>query len=191
MVGEKEETVRLLIEQVDKSNDNIKDVLDFAVEFKLDDEMLWNCIIDKCQGDLDKIKTVMQYSDIFTDPSRFIDALDDDVEISEIQDALTSSYSKLKGQTSLLESALDTSIYVREKLEQEWLKNLTSGFVKSINSCHSCGIPFKITQMAQGKDQFQSTIVVYRCGHNFHKYCIKKRPTVVSAKLYEDDHADG
>ena len=56
-------------------------MVDLAVEFNLNDDILWDKIIGKSYGDIEKVATILQFSDIYKEPARFIDALDDDVEI--------------------------------------------------------------------------------------------------------------
>ena len=45
-VGELEEAIKVLI---DKCH-NVSEVIDFAVQFHISDELLWNCILLKTNG---------------------------------------------------------------------------------------------------------------------------------------------
>ena len=66
---------------IDHCCDNLKEVVDLAVSFNINNDLLWDKIIARSYGDAKRIKTLFQYSDVYKDPKRFIDALDDDVEI--------------------------------------------------------------------------------------------------------------
>lgn len=78
MVGNREAAIKLL---VDNCGDNVRDTLDLAVRFHISDDELWEKVMVKCKGDTKKIRDLMNYSDVYRDPSRFIDTLDDDIEI--------------------------------------------------------------------------------------------------------------
>jgi hypothetical protein len=80
-IGETKEAVRLLI---DSCSENINQVVELAVQFNIDDDHLWDQIIAKSKGDVGRVSTILQYADVYRDPARFLDALDDDIEIDQI-----------------------------------------------------------------------------------------------------------
>ena len=92
------------------------------MEFNINDDHLWDQIISKSKGDVGRVSTILQYADVYRDPARFIDALDDDIEIDQISDSLVGAIKGLKSQRTILETALDTSHDVKENLEFEWIR---------------------------------------------------------------------
>lgn len=91
-----------------------------------------------CRGDIKKIGDLMNYSDVYRDPARFIDTLDDDIEIDQISDMLLKSHKLLQGQATMVNSAFDSSDMLREKLEYEWIKASTVGFSNIKATCNAC-----------------------------------------------------
>jgi hypothetical protein len=125
------------------------------------------------------VTTILQYSDVYREPSRFIDALDDDIELESISDSLLGAFKGLKGQTTILTSALESSHGVKHKLEAEWMKTLTTGFCNSNTICSMCEKPLQTQSVYQSKflssfelEDHSTSLVVFRCGHNYHKYCL-------------------
>jgi hypothetical protein len=185
MTGDTKDAVRLLI---DSCSENIDEVVKLAVEFNIEDDHLWDQIIARSKGDVGRVSTILQYADIYRDPARFIDALDDDIEIEQISDSLVGAIKSLKSQRTILETALDTSHDVKEKLEFERIREISTGFC-SINTvcklCHDSLVPAKVLE-AEGirnplmssleglsiSDELMPSLVVFKCGHNFHKRCL-------------------
>jgi len=66
---------------IDSCSENLSEVVQLAVEFDINDDHLWDQIIAKSKGDVGRVSTILQYADVYRDPARFIDALDDDTEI--------------------------------------------------------------------------------------------------------------
>lgn len=81
--GNIEEGIKFLNDH-DQNLTNLKEVIDLAVEFNIHNESLWDKIIARSHGDAKRIKILFEYSDIYKEPRRFIDALDDDIEIEQI-----------------------------------------------------------------------------------------------------------
>jgi hypothetical protein len=76
--GNTEEGIKLLNEH-DHNLTNLKEVIDLAVSFNINSESLWDKIISRSHGDAKRIEILLQYSDIYKEPRRFIDSLDDDI----------------------------------------------------------------------------------------------------------------
>ena len=91
-----------------------------------------------CRGDITKINDLMNYSDVYRDPARFIDTLDDNIEIDQISEMLLKSHKLLQGQSTMVNSAFDSSDMLREKLEFEWIKTSTVGFSNIKSTCNAC-----------------------------------------------------
>jgi len=54
------------------------------VQFNINDDHLWDQIIAKSKGNVNRVATILQYADVYRDPAKFIDALDDDIEVEQI-----------------------------------------------------------------------------------------------------------
>jgi hypothetical protein len=93
--GNTEEGIKFLNEH-DHNLTNLKEVIDLAISFNIHSDTLWDKIIARSHGDAKRIKILFQYSDIYKDPRRFIDALDDDIEIDQIYEPLLDTMNRLK-----------------------------------------------------------------------------------------------
>ena len=93
--GNTEEGIKLLNEH-DHNLTNLKEVIDLAISFNIHNDALWDKIIARSHGDTKRIKILFQYSDIYKDPRRFIDALDDGIEIDQIYEPLLDTINRLK-----------------------------------------------------------------------------------------------
>ena len=79
--GKNDEAIGVLI---DNCCDNIKEVIDLAVQFDIGDKQLWDAILLKASQDNSKIAQLLDYVDVYQQPSKFIMAYDDDMEIGEV-----------------------------------------------------------------------------------------------------------
>ena len=102
--GKVDEAVNVLVENC---SDNMKEVVDLAVQFGINDKLLWESILAKASQDKDKISQLLEYVDVYQHPSRFIDAYDDDLEIGEIRQPLIDTFDRLESYTTLLTSAVN------------------------------------------------------------------------------------
>ena len=133
--GNTEEAVQLLI---DHCCDNTKEVVDLAIQFNINSDSLWDKIIARSKGDAKKIKALFQYSDIYKDPKKFIDALDDDIEIEQIYEPLLDTINRLKLQKTVLKTALAASERAKHKLSNQLIDMHTVGFYNIQNKCNLC-----------------------------------------------------
>ena len=102
--GKTDDAVNVLVENC---SDNMKEVVDLAVQFGINDKLLWESILAKASQDKDKISQLLEYVDVYQHPHRFIDAYDDDLEIGEIRQPLIDTFDRLESYTTLLTSAVN------------------------------------------------------------------------------------
>ena len=133
--GKIEEAVQILI---DYCCDNLKEVVDLAVQFNISDDLLWDKIITKSKGDAKRVITLLQYSDVYKDPKRFIDALDDDTEIDQIYGPLQETFHRLKVQKVVLNSAISSSERAKQQIANQLIAMNSIGFSNIKNKCNFC-----------------------------------------------------
>lgn len=63
-VNDVEEAIRVLI---DKCH-NVSEVIEFAVKFHISDELLWNCILLKANGNNAKVNELLEFVDYYSHP---------------------------------------------------------------------------------------------------------------------------
>ena len=56
----------------------------------------------------------MKYSDVYARPERFIEALDDDLTLGEVEEDIMGALHKLKSQEDVLSCALRTGIEAKQ-----------------------------------------------------------------------------
>lgn len=90
-VGKVKEATEMLIQT---SGDNIQSVVDLALKFGVDSDLLWDSILQKCAGDTDKVTQLLEYVDVYEQPDKFID-LYPDLAIAELTPVLEKMLNKL------------------------------------------------------------------------------------------------
>ena len=84
-------------------------MIDLAVQFEVGDKELWDAIIVKAKEDNSRIARLLDYVDVYDQPSRFIDAYDDDAEVGDMRDPLVSTFHRLEIYKGVLTSAVNAT----------------------------------------------------------------------------------
>ena len=100
-MGKRDHAVRVLSDYCSHSP---HDVVELAMMFDIKDGPLWDSLIAKAAKTKDQ--SLLVYSDIYSKPERFIEALSDETTLDNVQDDLMIAFAKLQVQESVLSSAL-------------------------------------------------------------------------------------
>ncbi len=66
-----------------------------ALKFGVDDDVLWENLLEKVNGKPHLVGKLLAYADVFSQPDRFIDAYPEDVTIGEIAPDLDEMFRKI------------------------------------------------------------------------------------------------
>ena len=114
-IGKMDEAVNVLVENC---GDNMKEVIDLAVKFDINDKLLWESILAKASQDNAKINQLLEYVDIYQQPNRFIEAYDDEMEIGEIRQPLMDTFQRIDIYKILLTSAVNAGERAKQEASQ-------------------------------------------------------------------------
>lgn len=104
--GKTAEAIAVLIENC---CDNLAGVIELAVMYEVSDKVLWDAVLAKAKADNSRIGQLLQYVEVYDQPSRFIDAYDDDAEIGDMSEPLIETFNRLEIYKGLLTSAVNAT----------------------------------------------------------------------------------
>jgi len=55
-----------------------------ALKFGVDDAILWENLLEKVKGNARQVGKLLVYSDVYSQPERFIDAYPEDITLGEV-----------------------------------------------------------------------------------------------------------
>jgi hypothetical protein len=94
-----EEAKKILVQMNEKPE--IQKSIDLAIKFEFIDDYLNNMVI-RAQKDTDKLNTLLEYIEYFTNPETIISQYGPDVKIGDISENLTVAFTKLNFYMSLI-----------------------------------------------------------------------------------------
>lgn len=74
---------------------NVSEIIEFAVEFHVNDEMLWNSILQKASQSTSTVNELLEYVDFYNNPKLIIDAYGSHVTIGDVRVHLTNAFKKI------------------------------------------------------------------------------------------------
>jgi hypothetical protein len=77
-IGKTKEATQVLI---DGAGDDVRSAIDLALKFGVDDEVLWESILNKSKGDAASVSQLLVYADVYDHPERFIDQYPDHLNL--------------------------------------------------------------------------------------------------------------
>lgn len=80
-IGKIKEATQILIQE---SGDDVNSAVDMALKFGVDDAVLWENLLDKVKGNSKQVGKLLVYSDVYSQPEKFIDAYPEDITLGEI-----------------------------------------------------------------------------------------------------------
>lgn len=124
----------MLIEECD----NVSDVIELAVQFNINDDLIWDEILLKSLHQTDKINQLLDFVDQYKKPKLIVQAYDKNVKLIDVRDSLINAFTKLKLYILLLKSSINVS--KKSKLENFDSLNISNceGLKNIHNECDFC-----------------------------------------------------
>lgn len=97
----------------------------------------------------------MKYSDVYARPERFIEALDDDLTLGEVEEDIMGALDKLKSQENVLSCALRTGIEAKQQAFKNLMTINNQALTEMGTKCDKCNqdlLPFT------SRDSFVSSL---------------------------------
>ena len=101
--GRRDQAIELL---ANHSGSNLVDVLKIASEFDVQSDDLWGEVLRNADGDTEKVKELLKYSDFYEKPDKFVDVMDEELCLEDIQGDLMGALQQIKAQENVLKCAL-------------------------------------------------------------------------------------
>jgi hypothetical protein len=108
------------------------------VQFEIGNKQLWDAILAKASQDNSKIAQLLDYVDVYEQPSKFIMAYDDDMEIGEVRQPLMETFKRIEVYKYLIKSAVNAGEREKQEACKELLKINSAGFRNIHNKCDAC-----------------------------------------------------
>ena len=90
-IGNKEDAIRILIDTCE----TVTQVIDFAIKFNLNEELLWARVLEKTAGSTSQTNELMAYIDHYSDPGAIIMSYGPEVTYGDIKHELMSAFKRI------------------------------------------------------------------------------------------------
>ena len=136
-VGNEQEAIRVLIDECKE----VKETIEVAVKFNINNESLWDQIILKTINDTSQLKQLLDYVDFCQKPAQIIEAFGNDVIVKDVRETLMLAFKKMTLYIKLLESALNVTEREKSLVIEENMAKSMQGFADIVNECNHCSQP--------------------------------------------------